>query len=68
MTQQFRLQDVTLFLLNFSTVEGVTTISFFLSTVNDIRGKLYMVGTYSTVKKRAKRMPDPTVETTNSHH
>ena len=24
-----------------------------------------MVGTYSTVEKRAKRMPDATVETTN---
>ena len=27
----------------------------------------YMVGTNSTVEKRAKRMPDPTVETTLTH-
>ena len=32
---------------------------------NDVRRKLYMVGTYSTVEKRAKRMPDTTVETTD---
>ena len=30
--------------------------------VNDIRRKLYMVGTYTTVEKRAKRMPDNKVE------
>ena len=40
------------------------SLSFLSSTVSDIRKKLYMVGTYSTVKKRAKRMPDTTVETT----
>ena len=44
-------------------------LSFFYSfphssTVNDVRRKLYMVGIYSTVGKRAKRMPDNTVETT----
>ena len=39
-------------------------LSFLTSTVNDIRRKLYMVGTYSTVGKRAKRMPDFTVKTT----
>ena len=32
---------------------------------NDVRRKLYMVGTYSTVEKQAKRVPDPTVKTTN---
>ena len=37
---------------------------FLSPTVNDIRRKLYMVGTYSTVGKRAKRMPDTTVENT----
>ena len=33
-------------------------------TVNDIRRKLYMVGTYQTVGKRAKRMPDASSGTT----
>ena len=32
--------------------------------LNDIRRKLYMVRTHSTVEKWAKRMPYPTVETT----
>ena len=44
-----------------------TVVDFFSllsSAVNDIRRKIYMVGTYSTVGKQAKRMPDPTVETT----
>ena len=42
------------------------SLPFLSSTVNDSRRKLYMVGTHSTVEKRAKRMPDPTVETTAS--
>ena len=37
---------------------------YHIHCLNDIRRKLYMVGTYSTVQKRAKRMPDTTVETT----
>ena len=37
---------------------------FFASTVNDVRRKLHTVRTHSTVGKRAKRMPDITVETT----
>ena len=37
---------------------------FFSSTVNDVRRKLHMVGIHLTVGKRAKRMPDITVETT----
>ena len=49
-------------------MERVDFLSLFFllqfMTVNDIRGKLYMVGTYSTVEKRAKRMADPTVENT----
>ena len=32
---------------------------------NDVRRKLYMVGIQLTVGKRAKRMPDTTVQTTN---
>ena len=36
-----------------------------MACVNDIRRKHYMVGKYSTVGKRAKRMPDPTVKTTD---
>ena len=40
------------------------SLSFLSSTVNDIRTKLNMVGTYLNVEKRAKRVPDPTVETT----
>ena len=32
------------------------SLSFLSSTVNDIRKKLYMVGTYSTVEKWAKRI------------
>ena len=39
------------------------SLSFLSSRVDDNRNKLYMVGTYSTVEKRAKRMPDATVET-----
>ena len=34
--------------------------------INNIRRKLNMVGTYSTVEKRTKRMPDATVETTHA--
>ena len=40
------------------------SLSFLASTVNDVRRKLYTVGIHSTVEKRAKRMPDTTVETT----
>ena len=36
-------------------------------TVNDIRRKLYTVRINLTVKKRAKRMPYTTVETTIIH-
>ena len=35
-----------------------------LNFANDVRWKLYMVGIHLTVGKRAKRMPDTTVETT----
>ena len=45
-------------------VERVDFLSFLLYTVNDIRRKPYMVETHSTVEKRVKRTPDPTVETT----
>ena len=40
------------------------SLSFLASIVNDVRRKLYAVGTHSTVEKRAKRMQDITVETT----
>ena len=40
------------------------SLSFFPSTSNDVRRKLYMVGIQSTVEKPATRMPDTTVETT----
>ena len=40
------------------------SLSFLPSAVNDARRKLYMVGIYLTVEKRAKRMPDATFETT----
>ena len=36
----------------------------FTSTVNDVRRKLFTVRIHLTVRKRAKRMPDATVETT----
>ena len=39
----------------------VFTIAFI---VNDVTRKLYTVGIYSTVEKRAKRTPDIIVETT----
>ena len=39
------------------------SLSFLSSSVNDVRRKVYTVGTHSTVGKRAKRMTDPTVET-----
>ena len=40
--------------------------NYFLNTkeLYDVRRKLHTVGTHSTVGKRAKRMPDITVETT----
>ena len=41
------------------------SLSFLSSTDNDVRRKVYTVGTHLTVGKRAKRMPDPTVETTS---
>ena len=40
------------------------SLSFLSPTVKDIRRKFYMVGTYLTVEKQAKRMPDATVQTT----
>ena len=40
------------------------SLSFFAFSGNDIRRKLYTVGIHSTVEKRAKGMPDITVETT----
>ena len=40
------------------------SFSFLTYTVNEVRRKLHMVGKQSTVRKRAKRMPDTTVETT----
>ena len=46
--------------------KGRFSLSFLSSRVNDIRRKLYMVGTYSTVWKGAKRMPNIRVETTLS--
>ena len=45
--------------------KSLFSVSFLSSTVNDVRRKLYMVGIHSTVEKRAKRMPDTTVETTS---
>ena len=42
------------------------SLSFLSPRVNDIRRKLYMVGTYSTAEKLAKRMPDATVKTTQN--
>ena len=39
--------------------------SWVLSKRFNVRRKLYMVGLPSTVGKRAKRMPDTTVKTTN---
>ena len=49
----------------FSFFELEFPLSFLSSTVNDVRRKLYMVGIHSTVGKRAKRLPDTTVETTD---
>ena len=40
------------------------SLSFLSYTVNDVRRKLYMVGIQLAVGKRARRMPDTTVETT----
>ena len=42
------------------------SLSFFASSGNDVRRKLYTVGIHSTVEKRAKVMPDTTVDTTLS--
>ena len=47
--------------------EHWNTKCFGISGINDFRRKPYMVGTYPTRKKRAKRMPDATVETTLTH-
>ena len=43
------------------------SLSFISSTVNDIRRKPYTVGILSTIEKRAKIMPDPTVKTTKEY-
>ena len=43
------------------------SLSFISYTVNDVRRKLYMVGIQPNVEKRAKRMPDTTVETNLLH-
>ena len=40
------------------------SLLFLASTVKDVKRKLHMVEIHSTVGKRAKRMPDATVETT----
>ena len=57
-------------LTSFLSVECITNSSGFLlflaSTVNDVRTKLHIVEKHSTVEKRAKRMPDATVETTGT--
>ena len=45
---------------------GFLSLLFLASTVNDIRRKLLMVEIHSTVRKRAKRMPDATVKTTTN--
>ena len=45
--------------------KSLFSVSFLSSTVNDVRRKLYMVKIHSIVEKRAKRMPDTTVETTS---
>ena len=42
------------------------SLSFLSSLGNDIRRKHYMVGIHSTVGKRAKRMPNTTVEITHT--
>ena len=42
------------------------SLSFLSYTVNDVRRKLHRVGIQLTVEKRAKRMPDTTLETTSS--
>ena len=39
------------------------SLLFLASTVNDLRRKLHMVKIHLTVGKRAKRMPDATVQT-----
>ena len=52
----------------FPSVECISNNSsllvFIASTVNDVRRKLHMVKTHLTVRKRARRMPDATVEAT----
>ena len=45
-------------------VLALLSLSFFSLTVYDVTRKLDVVETYSTVRKRAKRMPDTFVETT----
>ena len=40
------------------------SLLFLASTINDVRRKLHMVEIHWTVGKRAKRIPDATVETT----
>ena len=49
--------------------KSLFSLSFLFSTTNDVRRralrrKLYTVGIQSTLEKRAKRMPETTVETT----
>ena len=46
-------------------LRAALSLLFLASTVNDVRRKLHMVEIHSTVGKRAKRMPNATVETTN---
>ena len=73
----FYSQMNTLYLLSFlmtstaqcirekSAVESWFSLSFLFHTVNDVRRNLYLVEICLTVGKRAKVMPDTTVETTN---
>ena len=43
---------------------GTLSLLFLAFTINDVRRKLHMVEIHLTVGKRAKTMPDATVETT----
>ena len=45
-------------------LRAALSLLFLASTVNDVRRKLHMVEIHLTVEKRAKRMPDATVENT----
>ena len=45
--------------------KSLFSLSFLFHTVYDVRRKLYAVEIHWTVGKQAKRVPDPTVETTN---